>query len=182
MHYDDQLELNLHPLNGLLQTFHTYNFLKYNLSKKIPFILTRSTYPGSGKYAFHWTGDILSDWSFMQLSIPSMFSFNLFGIPMVGSDICGFEGNTNEILCARWAQLGSFYPFARNHNHEHSIDQEFHKLGPTVLETAKQAFKMRYSILKYYYSLFILAVNYEKIRNLINLLERKRNDNPTIFL
>lgn len=158
MHYNNITELSLHPLNSLLQTYQTYNFLKYHLSHKLPFILSRSTYPGSGKFAIHWAGDLASEWSFLELSIPSMFSFNLFGIPMVGSDICGFEGDTSELLCGRWIQIGSLYPFARNHNHEHAKDQEFHRLGPTILETARSSLKLRYSLLKYYYALFISNV------------------------
>ena len=44
-----------------------------------------------------------------------------------------YIGNSNLELCARWMQLGSLYPFARNHNENISIDQEPYQFGDQLI-------------------------------------------------
>lgn len=126
-----------------------------------PFVLSRSTFPGSGRYAAHWTGDNDSTFSSMRASIAQILSFAFFGIPFVGSDICGFNGNTTEELCARWFALGAFYPFSRNHNSWNTISQEAYAFGSQspVLFSARVSLQTRRRLGTYLYTLFRSATD-----------------------
>jgi alpha-glucosidase len=69
-----------------------------------------------GKFGSRWLGDNFSRIEYLKYSVMGVMSMNMFGISMAGADICGFNENTTPELCARWTVVGSFYPFARNHN------------------------------------------------------------------
>ncbi|KAM3566775.1 hypothetical protein ARSEF4850_000309 [Beauveria asiatica] len=98
----------------------------------------RSTFAGAGNKMSHWFGDNYSAWDDYRFSISQMLSFAaLHNMPIVGSDICGFGGDAQEKMCARWAMLGAFQPFYRNHADEKSASQEFYRwpLVPVVLRS-----------------------------------------------
>ena len=47
------------------------------------------------------TGDNKAAWEDLRASSVTVMNMNLFGIPMIGSDMCGFLDDTTEELCAR---------------------------------------------------------------------------------
>lgn len=147
---------NMHNLYGWSESRSTYRALRKLRQDKRPVIISRSTYPGHGRHAGHWLGDNASTWTDLYMSIPGILNFQMFGIPLVGADICGFEQNTTPELCARWMELGAFYPFSRNHNALGSISQEPYT-WPEVAEISRNILAVRYSLLPYYYTLFYEA-------------------------
>ncbi|KAK7999509.1 hypothetical protein PG990_012109 [Apiospora arundinis] len=155
-HHGGTLEYDFHNVYGHQILNATYHALLEVFPGKRPFIIGRSNFAGTGKYAGHWGGDNYSLWSFMFFSIPQALAYSLFGIPMFGVDTCGFSGNTDMELCARWMQLSAFFPFYRNHNTLGTSSQEPY-IWSTVAEASRAAMRIRYALLPYLYTTFYLS-------------------------
>ncbi|XP_022435011.1 maltase-glucoamylase, intestinal isoform X2 [Delphinapterus leucas] len=152
-------QYDVHNLYGYSMAIATAEAVKTVFPNKRSFILTRSTFAGSGKFAAHWLGDNAATWNDLRWSIPGMLEFSLFGIPMVGSDICGFTLDAPEELCRRWMQLGAFYPFSRNHNGQGYKAQDPASFGADslLLNSSRHYLTIRYALLPYLYTLFYRA-------------------------
>ncbi|XP_073692479.1 sucrase-isomaltase, intestinal-like [Garra rufa] len=152
-HYD------VHSLYGYSMVLATEKASKAVFGTSRSMVFSRSTFPGVGKYAGHWLGDNGANWNDIKWAIPGMLEFNLFGVPYIGADICGFFDDSPEELCRRWMQVGAFYPFSRNHNAQGYADQDPASYGADSLlvQTSKHYLNIRYTLLPYLYTLFYKA-------------------------
>lgn len=149
------IQYNAHSMYGMTEANVTRAVLEQVRGKRA-FVLSRSTFAGHGHYAAHWLGDNVSDYDDLYEAIPGILSFQMFGVTLVGADICGFGGKSNEELCTRWIQVGAFYPFSRNHNAIGSPSQELY-VWPSVAAVSREVLGIRYSLLPYFYTLFAQA-------------------------
>ncbi|MDP4189071.1 MAG: glycoside hydrolase family 31 protein, partial [Bacteroidota bacterium] len=147
------------------------------------FILTRSAYAGSQRYAAAtWSGDIASRWHDMKDQIAAGLSFSVSGIPYWTMDIGGFSDetryqNANETdleewreLNTRWFQFGAFCPLFRVHGEFpyreiYNIAPENHPAYQSMLYYDQ----LRYRMMPYLYSLAGLTYhkNYTIMRPLV---------------
>jgi len=119
-----------------------------------PMVLSRAGSTGIQRYAAVWTGDNLSVWEHLEMSVPQLLNLGLSGVAFCGADIGGFFGNCGPELLTRWYQWGAWYPLARANNAENAGEHEPWSWGPLVLDACRRALRRRYRLLPYTYTLF----------------------------
>lgn len=152
-----QIHSHYHNVYGMLMARSTHEGMKLASENKRPFVLTRAGFIGSQRYAATWTGDNLSTWEHLHMSISMVLQLSLSGQPLSGPDIGGFAGNATPRLFARWMGIGALFPFSRGHSEMDTIDHEPWSFGAECEEVCRLALKRRYRLLPHIYTLFYLA-------------------------
>ncbi|XP_047971448.1 alpha-glucosidase 2-like isoform X1 [Salvia hispanica] len=152
-----QKHSHYHNVYGMLMARSTYEGMKLANEQKRPFVLTRAGFIGSQRYAATWTGDNLSTWEHLHMSISMVVQLGLSGQPLSGPDIGGFAGNAAPKLFGRWMGVGAMFPFCRGHSETDTIDHEPWSFGLECEEVCRLALKRRYRLLPHIYTLFYMA-------------------------
>ncbi|XP_002883444.2 uncharacterized protein LOC9321644 isoform X2 [Arabidopsis lyrata subsp. lyrata] len=146
-----------HNVYGMLMARSTYEGMELADKNKRPFVLTRAGFIGSQRYAATWTGDNLSNWEHLHMSISMVLQLGLSGQPLSGPDIGGFAGNATPRLFGRWMGVGAMFPFCRGHSEAGTADHEPWSFGEECEEVCRAALKRRYQLLPHFYTLFYIA-------------------------
>ena len=148
------VHLRYHDVYGMLMVKASRDgILKANPDKR-PFILSRSGYLGSNRYAATWTGDNCSTVEHMKMSIPMTLNLGLSGQPFNGPDMGGFALNANGELFGQWIGFGVFFPFTRGHATNDVNNKEPWAFGSDIENVSRTALNRRYRLMPYYYTLF----------------------------
>ena len=129
-------------------------FLKARPNER-PFILSRSGFIGSSKRAAIWTGDNLSNYFYLKISIPTSVNMSLSGQPFNGPDMGGFGDDVSDALIVDWFKAGFLFPFFRNHCAQNRRNQEPFAFPEPVMSILRRYIRLRYKLIPYLYSLFI---------------------------
>lgn len=152
-----QNHLLYHNVYGLLMARSTFEGMKLAHDNKRPFVLTRAGFIGSQRYAATWTGDNLSNWEHLHMSIAMVLQLGLSGQPLSGPDIGGFAGNATPRLFGRWMGVGAMFPFCRGHSEKSTNNHEPWSFGEECEEVCRLALKRRYRLIPHIYTLFYMA-------------------------
>jgi alpha-D-xyloside xylohydrolase len=134
------------------------------------FILTRSAFAGSQRYAAAtWSGDVSSDWDSLRKQVPAGLNMALSGIPWWTTDVGGFavprrwsrpDPRPEDVeewreLVTRWFQYATFCPLLRVHGQFPYREMWFFGADQShrAYRTQLAFDRLRYRMLPYTYSL-----------------------------
>jgi len=157
--------LNGYPLMNSMAIYEGQRSVKPN---QRVFILTRSAFAGSQRYAAAtWSGDVSSTWTALRKQVPAGLGFCLSGIPYWTSDSGGYTMESRFSaanpkpedfrewceLNARWFEFATFCPLTRLHGELKPREPwTFGGDSGPACQTIVKFDRLRYRMLPYLYS------------------------------
>ncbi|KAK5650619.1 hypothetical protein RI129_001648 [Pyrocoelia pectoralis] len=154
LHYRGYKHRDVHNMYGFYQTIGTRTGMLQRKDKLRPFILTRSHFAGTQRYAAIWTGDNLARWDYLKISFPMCLTEALAGVSFCGADVGGFGEKPDDELYQRWYQAGAWLPFYRGHSANDVPRREPYLYGKDIQQRVRAALRQRYAHLPIWYTLF----------------------------
>ncbi|XP_077491736.1 lysosomal alpha-glucosidase-like [Amblyomma americanum] len=127
------------------------------LSGERPFIVSRASYSGIGKFAGHVIHGLRPTWEDLRLSVPMLLTASLLGMPLSGAELCGdgftLSSPADQELCVTWFSLAVFYPLLRTSNGELFLRQP-PAFSTAFLSETLDMLDVRFLLRPYLYYLF----------------------------
>ncbi|RMX38788.1 hypothetical protein pdam_00017684 [Pocillopora damicornis] len=158
LHFGDWEHRDVHNIYGFYQHMATVQGqIDRSGGRERPFVLSRAFFAGTQRNGPIWTGDNTADWGHLKASLPMILTLNLVGLPFSGADVGGFFKNPDPELLLRWYQAAAFLPFFRAHAHLDTKRREPWLYDEQYKNLIRDAIRVRYSLLPYWYTLFYHA-------------------------
>lgn len=142
-----------HNVYGLLMNRAGHEGLRQAAPDRRPFIVSRSGWAGTQRYAWNWTGDVESTWAGLRQQVATITGLGLSGVPYSGPDIGGFSGIPDDELYLRWMQMAVLLPFCRTHSVVGAPPREPWRFAEPTRSAIAAWIRLRYRLLPYLYTL-----------------------------
>ena len=151
----DAVYKNMSPelLNNLYALL--YQKAAYEVTKEVTgdgIVWARAAWAGCQRYPLHWGGDSCSSWDGMAGSLKGGLHFGLSGFAFWSHDVPGFHTLPNfmnsvvaDDVYVRWTQFGVFSSHIRYHGTNKREPWHY----PTIAETVKKWWNLRYKLIPY---------------------------------
>jgi alpha-glucosidase len=124
-----------------------------------PFLISRSGSTGIQRFSAVWTGDSVSNYFSLRLTVSMCLSLSVSGVVFCGGDAGGFGGDTTAALCIDWHKACFLFPFFRNHSCRGTRRQEPWAFSASTLRIIRFYIRLRYRFIPYLYTLFAETEN-----------------------
>ena len=152
-HYGGRLntEFNTHSLYGSMSSRATADCITQHKSIR-PLVTSRSTRAGDGSHIGHLLSGTHASWEQLRASLVSVFNYQMYGLGISGTDICGHRQEGADELCTRWVQLAAWFPLFRNNHEQNTPSHMVFSWAKDLQSAIKSAIQLRYTLATYLYS------------------------------